>query len=88
MKVSFQSALPSSIDNPDLTDPYSVFGIVIYELLSLYNDSVWSLRNHICSVEATWPQDPNYPLLHEIARHAIHVSETLSVALESINALQ
>ncbi|KAF2189291.1 hypothetical protein K469DRAFT_747989 [Zopfia rhizophila CBS 207.26] len=75
-------------DNTDLSDPYSIFSIVVYELLSLYNDSVWSLRNHICGVEATRPQDPNYPLLHEIARHAIHVSETLSVALESIKALQ
>ncbi|KAF2179935.1 purine and uridine phosphorylase [Zopfia rhizophila CBS 207.26] len=88
MRASLRSALSSSIDNIDLSDPYSVFSIIIYELLSLYNDSVWSLRNHICGVEATRPQDPNYPLLHEIARHAIHVSETLSVALESIKALQ
>ena len=63
MKVSFQSALPSSISDPDLTDPYSVFGIVIYELLSLYNDSVWSLRNHICSVEAVSPVILHYPLM-------------------------
>ncbi|KAF2793701.1 hypothetical protein K505DRAFT_325278 [Melanomma pulvis-pyrius CBS 109.77] len=61
MKASFQSALPSSIANPDLTDPYSVFGIVIHELLSLYNESVWSLRTHICSVEAARPQIPIIP---------------------------
>ncbi|KAH7350407.1 hypothetical protein BKA66DRAFT_476291 [Pyrenochaeta sp. MPI-SDFR-AT-0127] len=88
MKASFQSALQSVTEKSDLIDPYAVFGTVIHEILSLYNDSVWSLRNHICSMEAVRPQEPNYPYLHEIARHAIHVSETLSVALESINALQ
>lgn len=88
MKASFQSALSSSMDNNDLSDPYSIFSIVLFELLSIYNDSVWSMRNHICDVEATRAPDLNYPLLHEIARHAIHVNETLSVALESIKTLQ
>jgi hypothetical protein len=63
MRVSFQSALSSSIDNTDLSDPYSMFSIVIYELLSLYNDSVWSLRNHICAVEAVGPLLLHYELM-------------------------
>lgn len=55
MKESVKSALLSNTDGLDLTDPYAVFGIIIYEVISLYNDSVWSLRNHICIVEAVSP---------------------------------
>jgi len=33
-------------------------------------------------------QEPDYPLLHEIARHAIHVSETLATALDSVQGLK
>ena len=33
-------------------------------------------------------QEPDYPLLHEIARHMIHVSETLAVASQSVKGLQ
>lgn len=33
------------------------------------------------------PHQPDYPLLHEIMRHAIHVSETLTVAAESTESL-
>jgi hypothetical protein len=32
-------------------------------------------------------QDPDYPLLHEIARHGIHVSETLEVALQTLTGI-
>ena len=55
MKVSSQSALSSNMDNADLSDPYSIFSIVLYELLFLYNESVWSLRNHIRGVESVSP---------------------------------
>jgi hypothetical protein len=52
MKTSFRIAVSSSAGSADFSDPYSIYSIVVSELLSLYNDSVWSLRNHICDVEA------------------------------------
>lgn len=33
------------------SDPYSLFAVLIEELLSLYDASVWSIRNHICDWE-------------------------------------
>jgi len=33
-------------------------------------------------------QETDYFLLHEIARHAVHVSETLNVALRSLDAIR
>jgi hypothetical protein len=32
--------------------------------------------------------ETDYFLLHEIARHGLHVSETLSVAIQSLDAIQ
>lgn len=32
--------------------------------------------------------ETDYFLLHEIARHGVHVSETLSVAIQSLDAMQ
>ena len=52
LQASIQSALTSSVDKTEFSDPYSVFSVLLDEILSLYNTSVWSLRNHICAAEA------------------------------------
>ncbi|SPO02354.1 uncharacterized protein DNG_05027 [Cephalotrichum gorgonifer] len=90
LQASLRYALRASgAERVRFSDPYSVFGVVVQEVISLYDSSVWAMRNHICGWEAARQQeDPDYPLLHEIARHAIHVSETLVVASESVRALE
>ncbi|RYP60604.1 hypothetical protein DL770_009958 [Monosporascus sp. CRB-9-2] len=87
-QILVKLALTSSADKINFSDPYSIFAVVLHELLSLYDNSVWSIRNHICNWEAARQQEPDYSLLHEIARHAIHVSETLAVASDSAKELQ
>jgi hypothetical protein len=49
-----QSMIRSMIDSHaiDVSNPYSVFLPVTDELLRLYDDSVWSIRNHISQWEA------------------------------------
>ncbi|KAH7324465.1 hypothetical protein B0I35DRAFT_509206 [Stachybotrys elegans] len=69
-------------------DPYTVFSNIPFEVISLLDASVWSIRDHICNWEAARYDVPDYSLLHELARHAIHVSETLSVALRSLQDIQ
>ncbi|KAF2631393.1 hypothetical protein BU25DRAFT_454846 [Macroventuria anomochaeta] len=71
-----------------LSCPYAVFPQVLDALLRLYDDSVWAIRNHISQWEARRLVDTDYFLLHEIARHGVHVSETLSVAIRSLDAMQ
>lgn len=36
----------------DTADPYAVFAVISDELLQLYDNSVWSIRNHISQWEA------------------------------------
>lgn len=51
MQMSLRSALMSSA-NTDLSDPYSIFSVIFYQVLTLYDNSVWSIRNHICNWES------------------------------------
>ena len=86
----------------DTAYPYAVFAIISNELLRLYDNSVWSIRDHISQWEVLSEalhmslaysasansrqrrlQETDYVLLHEIARHGVHVSKTLSVAVQS-----
>ena len=52
LQTTIRSALASSTYKINFSDPYSVFSVLSYELLSLYDSSVWSIRNHICDWEA------------------------------------
>lgn len=52
MRESLLPVLSSNVTNANLSDPYALFSTVVYELISLYNDSVWSLRNHVSAIEA------------------------------------
>ncbi|OIW26742.1 hypothetical protein CONLIGDRAFT_716965 [Coniochaeta ligniaria NRRL 30616] len=87
-QTSVQSALTSRLNSTEFSDPYAVFAVLLYELVPLYDNSVWSIRNHICEWEKTRQQEPDYPLLHELAKHAIHVSETLGVATQTVKDFQ
>jgi len=50
-QISIQSTMTASTNKIDFSDPYSVFAVIVYELISLYDNSVWSIRNHICDWE-------------------------------------
>ncbi|PSN58704.1 purine and uridine phosphorylase [Corynespora cassiicola Philippines] len=54
-----------------------------HDVFSLLSD-----QNHISQWEARRSQETDYLLLHEVARHGIHVSETLSVAVRSLDGLR
>jgi hypothetical protein len=49
-----QSVIQSNFSSQtiDTADPYAMFAVVSDELLRLYDNSVWSIRNHISQWEA------------------------------------
>ena len=49
---SIQSSLASSRDNIELSDPYAVYTVLLCQIVTLYDNSVWSIRNHICNWES------------------------------------
>jgi hypothetical protein len=58
IRTSLQVTLTSRENDLDCTDPYSIFSFLTWELLTLYDTSVWTLRNHICDWEAVCSQLP------------------------------
>jgi Mg2+ and Co2+ transporter CorA len=87
--------LPSPLlDEPydmHLGDPFWIYAPLIEEVVRLQDQAVWAIRNQVRAMErekipATKPK-PNYRLLHDISRHEIHVSETLGVAISTIDSI-
>ena len=47
-----ETALRRNGSNVDTADPYSLLSTLIDQVIALYDDSVWSMRNHVCAAEA------------------------------------
>lgn len=45
-------ALRRNGSNIDTADPYSLLSTLIDQVITLYDESVWSMRNHVCAAEA------------------------------------
>lgn len=84
--------MPNSLLSPDLDqlkDPFWVYSCVLEEVACLGERAVWDIRNHVRDLEkASLPSgrkpQPNYRRLHDIARHSIHVTESLEVTRHNI----
>lgn len=81
---------------PDcLADPFWPYTELSGELARLQDEAVWAIRNHVRSIETRDEKqriregkpEPEYRRLHDLARHAIHVSESLDVAARTLEAL-
>lgn len=79
-----------------LGDPFWVYPYILNLVSDLEERAVWAIRNQIRPIEkgvedATPLQPggrpPNYRKLHDIARHSIHVTETLDVNLQTIERI-
>ncbi|KAJ4318703.1 hypothetical protein N0V84_006696 [Fusarium piperis] len=71
-------------------DPFWVHVRLLEQLSDLQNNAVWTVRTDIRKVEKKQQgnkPDPNYRSLHDLARHAIHVSETLDVSLKTVKSI-
>ena len=82
-------------------DPLWVYVRVAEELASQADASIWAIRDHVRAIEkdlgpteaaaaaadGTAPGGPDFRRLHDLARHAIHVTETLDVAVQTLEAV-
>ncbi|KAI8962912.1 hypothetical protein F5Y11DRAFT_320819 [Daldinia sp. FL1419] len=86
--------LPNSLQDPDsrcLGDPFWVYARLASDVVDLQDSAVWAIRNQVRAIETERkpmgkPQ-PDYRHLHDVARHAIHVTESLNVAAESMGGI-
>ncbi|KAH7075152.1 hypothetical protein FB567DRAFT_184700 [Paraphoma chrysanthemicola] len=80
-----------NVDAIARNDPYWIYGILLEELVDLQNTAVWGIRNLVRQTElvrsTSGAPQPEFLHLHDIARHAIHVSETLDVTVTTIETI-
>ncbi|KAI0204124.1 hypothetical protein F4808DRAFT_369536 [Astrocystis sublimbata] len=78
-------------DDDNLDCPFWFFPHLLGEVARIQERAVWAIRDRVRAVEKqVTPKgrpDPDYRILHDIARHAIHVSETLDVATSTIKRM-
>ncbi|EEH10403.1 conserved hypothetical protein [Histoplasma capsulatum G186AR] len=91
LSESLQKALNHRISGIDPSDPYTWHAVFLDELRECYDDCVWKLRHLVREAEkfrdVYQPMGPDFPKLHDIARHVIHSNETLDVAIETIDSI-
>lgn len=91
IKDRLLSPLLDSSDLFDVSDPYWIHALFVEEVLRLQDEAVWNVRNLVRKTEiqrtTSIAPNPNYPRLHDIARHAIHVSETLDLAVKTVDCI-
>ncbi|KAJ6104369.1 hypothetical protein N7523_010689 [Penicillium sp. IBT 18751x] len=84
-----------SLFHPDpdrIDDPFWVYTRVLEDVARLDEVTVWDIRNHVRKQEKVeFPSgqkpQPDYRRLHDIARHAIHVTEALEVTVQNIDQI-
>ncbi|CAG8045672.1 unnamed protein product [Penicillium salamii] len=71
-----------------LEDPFWVYPALVEQVARAQEPSVWGIRDHVRGLETEGKPEgrpqPDYRRLHDIARHAIHVNETLDVAVQNL----
>ncbi|OQD79875.1 hypothetical protein PENANT_c042G11221 [Penicillium antarcticum] len=94
-KPSIQEGLVKSLlsfDSNTLDDIYWPYPIILDSVANLEEIAVWGIRNQVRDIETKGMPEgapkPEYRKLHDISRHAIHVSETLDVAVQTVEAIQ
>ncbi|KAF1926682.1 uncharacterized protein M421DRAFT_422656 [Didymella exigua CBS 183.55] len=92
----FGAQLQDALDRLETTlspeELYSLHVPLLEAVVSMHDSSVWSVRDVVRAVE----KDRSLPargshgflMMHEAARHAIHSFETLSISVETVEAMQ
>ena len=76
----------------ELEDPFWAVEKLVHNVVGICDRTVWAVRDEVRGIEKfQMPPDrkpnPNYRYMHDLARHAIHVSESLAVSLKTIGSI-
>ncbi|CAF3616058.1 hypothetical protein SNK03_003900 [Fusarium graminearum] len=86
----FPEPLLTNSHSDALNDPFWVYPRLLEQLSNLQDNSVWAVRDQVRGIEKEkWSKrpSPRYRHMHDTARHAIHVSETLEVAEKTVASI-
>lgn len=85
-----RQVLLDSLVARELADPFWVYHKLLDLILDLNDQSIWKFRDCVRPIEQSdehTRKAPDYRHLHNLARHAIHIAEVLSVTCETIQRI-
>ncbi|KAJ5085299.1 hypothetical protein N7532_010070, partial [Penicillium argentinense] len=72
-------------------DPFWAWPQILHEATNFQDSAVWGIRDVVRKIEKQDRPEgrpgPDYRRLHDIARHAIHVTESLDVAVQTLEQI-
>lgn len=90
-QIRLHRALASRQQPCDIRDIYASHVVLLDEILAMYDESVWAFRDGVRQIELgrseSSSRKTDYMFLHDFARHVIHSTETLGVALDTVNRI-
>ncbi|KAG8677612.1 hypothetical protein FPOAC2_03745 [Fusarium poae] len=90
LRSLFPSPVLTNSHKDALHDPFWVYPRLLEQLAGLQDNSVWAVRDRVRNIEKEdlrKKPNPRYRHMHDTARHAIHVSETLEVAEKTVASI-
>ncbi|KAH8848032.1 hypothetical protein MCOR27_007928 [Pyricularia oryzae] len=78
---------------PDFNQQHDHFWVhsqILHDFIDVQHESIWALRGYVRQTEQDQTENstrPNFRLLHDLARHSIHICETLELACISMDEL-
>ncbi|KAG9234148.1 hypothetical protein BJ875DRAFT_462349 [Amylocarpus encephaloides] len=81
----------TGLEHFSVEDPFWFHTTTIQSVITLYDKNLWAWRDLVRALElnrasADDPR-PDYIKIHELARHTIHCTETLGMAIETMTSL-
>ncbi|KAI9150647.1 Notoamide biosynthesis cluster protein M' [Paramyrothecium foliicola] len=74
-----------------VSDPFYIYAMLADELAYLQDTAVWNIRDHVRAIEvgewSSGKSEPDYRRLHDLARHAIHVTEMVDVGVNVMKSV-
>jgi hypothetical protein len=74
-----------------LGEPFWMYTWLVEEVVNLQDRAVWNIRDLLRETEknrmSSLKPQPDYPYLHDLSRHTIHVSETLDLAILTTDSI-
>ncbi|KAK8041563.1 hypothetical protein PG994_014570 [Apiospora phragmitis] len=81
----------TSLQTDETADPFWVYVKLAGEIVRFQDTAVWAVGDHVRLIEKEGKpegkREPDYRRLHDLARHAIHVTETIDVALGTMHTI-
>ncbi|OCL03250.1 hypothetical protein AOQ84DRAFT_303154 [Glonium stellatum] len=74
---------------PDSQDPFAMYLPLMDEILKLYDDSVWCIRDILRPIEKPKTNfESDFSMFQEVMRHSIHVGEVLNVSIKTTGEMR